>query len=297
MGKKNDTIFFGEISIENLTLKCSILFDGTRVISEVNTPKLLVPFSENLIEPITFYYQEQEYEGYTLQSLEHICDSWIEADEKGKVNDSELVHVDYANKVLDLIEDGTVVKSIDIATNYNYRFELKKISNELMLYIDNKIYQWQTVFPIYFYEELFRLNEWAFTIDEIQDKSKVIGKYINTIVYDELPHTTIEDLQNSHPRWLVKRPNYEDDRMITRDIGNAHLSAQINQIIILFKMSDTMEKFWENFKDISKNKHSQNPYQFNDKGHTIVPFDTDKMSDFDKKIFKGLNWNPKDHKK
>ena len=54
------------------------------------------------------------------------------------------------------------------------------------------------------------------------------------------------------------------------DVGEPHLSAQINQIMALFKISDSMSQMWTNFAKLQARNAGQLqlPFKFDDKGHT-----------------------------
>ena len=61
-------------------------------------------------------------------------------------------------------------------------------------------------------------------------------------------------------------------QLLTEDIGNPHLSAQINKIITLFKLSDNMEHMWQQFKKLQSREAGQMElFKFDENGHTIEP--------------------------
>ena len=56
-----------------------------------------------------------------------------------------------------------------------------------------------------------------------------------------------------------------------------------------------MQHMWSQFEKLKSRQSGQLelPFNFDDKGHTIEPIEEGKLSAFDKKLKKGLNWNPK----
>ena len=73
----------------------------------------------------------------------------------------------------------------------------------------------------------------------------------------------------------------------TLDIGEPSLSAQLNQIVILFQLSDNMKNMWENFNELKLRQSGQLeiPFQFDEKGHTKEPiYEEPQLSDFNKKL-------------
>ena len=156
----------------------------------------------------------------------------------------------------------------------DYVREKRELAQELNPYIKKELLKWQTKFPISFYKELFRLNGWNFTINEIKKRSNTIGTWVNELVYDELPNNILKELQEGIPLMEVGNELSDKNKLITRDIGNDHLKTQINQIITLFQLSDDMENMWDKFKRITNkqnNKPLESPFNFNEKGHSIEP--------------------------
>jgi phosphopentomutase len=81
------------------------------------------------------------------------------------------------------------------------------------------------------------------------------------------------------------------------DVGEPNLNSQIGQVITLFRLSDNMEHMWKQFEKLKSRKQGQLeiPFDFDEAGHTIEPlYDENKLSDFDQKLQKGLEYNLKD---
>ena len=163
-----------------------------------------------------------------------------------------------------------------------YDREKNELNQALESHIDKDILPWQEKFPFVFYQELFRLNGWMLTVEGIKVRPEVIGTWINTLVYEQLTNKNLLELKKTSPK---------------SDIGNSHLTAQINQILTLFGISESMQQVWEHFIKLKSENQLESPFQFDEAGRTVEPIIERKLSDFNQKLMKGLNWNPKDHKK
>ena len=75
--------------------------------------------------------------------------------------------------------------------------ELQKI---YALYLSEKLLPWQKKFPDRFYKELFRLNNWDFTVNGIKKRPSVIGIWTNKLIYEQLPKNILTELKNRTPR-------------------------------------------------------------------------------------------------
>lgn len=126
---------------------------------------------------------------------------------------------------------------------------------------------WQKRFPDIFYKELFRLNGWDYTVNGIKKRPGVIGKWTNTIIYEELPKGVLDELKKKTPKSASGNRTERYHQYLTEDIGEPHLEKQINKMITLFQVSDNMKQFWQNFKKI-KIRQMEIPFDFDENGHT-----------------------------
>lgn len=188
------------------------------------------------------------------------------------------------NKVLSLCEVSRLFKMH------------KEFANKLIPPPENiqELLPWQKKFPDIYYQELFRLNGWDFTVKGIKKRPSCIGRWTNTIIYEQLPQDVLKTLKERTPKSENGNRLHRFHQLLTFDIGDPNLNAQIQQILALFKISDNMEQFWQHFAKLQdRNKGQlQLPFVFDKKGHTISPNEHNDLSEFDKNIKKALNYNP-----
>jgi hypothetical protein len=167
----------------------------------------------------------------------------------------------------------SITSLVDEATGYQYERESDELQQILKAYISEELLPWQKKFPDIFYKELFRLNGWDFTVKGIKKRPGVIGKWTKTLIYNELPNGVLFELEKNTPKNEQGKKTSHMHRLLTDDIGNPHLTAQINQIVTLFQLSDDMKHMWNQFEKLKLRQGGQLelPFDFNDKGHTIEP--------------------------
>lgn len=261
------------------------------------------PFvSEDLLKnskPIMFKdLNGNESIGYKAELLPDVCYVFIDADDANKLKSNQKHIAEQSKKLIRAFATVGIIALVDEATGYQYERENDELQKILQKYISQELLPWQKTFPDIFYKELFRLNGWEFTVKGIKKRPGVIGTWTNKLVYEELPKGVLDELQSNVPKSESGNKTARLHQLLTDDIGNPHLRAQINQIVTLFQLSDDMKHMWSQFEKLKARQSGQLelPFNFDDKGHTIEPKEESTMSDFNKKLKKGLNWNPKDHK-
>jgi hypothetical protein len=317
----------GELDINGFKISCAVLENGERVLvnrslanafgikgsgsywqkkkeqkgaalPEFLSAKYLQPFITDehrlSLYNTTSYINKTgvETEGVDASFLSDICDIYVKAGQKGAFNNSPEIPKNAYNLLLALSKVA-ITALVDEATGYQYVREKDELQKILKAYISPELLPWQKKFPDIFYKELFRLNGWDFTVNGIKKRPGVIGTWTKKLVYEQLPEGILEELKKKAPK--SKSGNYTARLFqgLTPDVGDPHLTAQISQIVTLFQLSDNMKHMWQQFGKLKlrQNETLEIPYSFDDKGYTLEP--NEELSDFNQKLDKALNWNPK----
>lgn len=312
------------LHLGKLEIPCYVLEDGTRVfsgrgmqkalgasqsssgkwlskfinespITEFLTPGIL----EQLNDPIKFNRptasgsQSNTY-GYEVTLLVDICDAIIEASKTRDINENIAKN---AEIIIRSVAKVGIIALVDEVTGYQYDREKDELQKILKAYISEELLPWQKRFPDIFYKELFRLNGWDFTIKDIRKRPGVIGKWTNTLIYEQLPKGVLDELKKKNPISESGNRKVRFHQFLTLDIGEPNLNAQINQIITLFQLSDNMKHMWSQFSKLKLRQCGQLelPFKFDEKGHTVDPVNINTiLSSFDKSLKQALDFNPKE---
>lgn len=323
----------GELDINGFKISCAVLENGERVLvnrsvanafgikgsgaywqkkkdkkgallPEYLSAKYLQPYLAdeskiNLYNTISYVNTSGiETEGVDASFLSDICDVYVKAGQNGAFKNNTDIPENAYNLLLALSKVA-ITALVDEATGYQYIREKDELQKLLKHYISPELLPWTKRFPDDFYKELFRLNGWDFTVNGIKNRPGVIGTWTKKLVYEELPKGVLEELEKNVPKSDAGNKTARYHQLLTEDIGNPHLTAQINQIVTLFRLSDNMKHMWQQFEKLKarQNKQLELPFNFDDKGHTIEPIDKTNLSDFNQKLKQGLEFNPKEHKK
>ena len=128
-----------------------------------------------------------------------------------------------------------------------------------------RILPWQKRFPDAFYQELFRLNGWDYTVRGIKRRPGIIGKWTNKLIYEQLPPGVLDELKRRTPKSARLHQN------LTEDIGQPELAAQITQVVTIFRISDNMSQVWSHMERLHSRQAGQLelPFEFDENGHTL----------------------------
>lgn len=249
--------------------------DGEIFLPEYLSASYLRPYISSTLEE--YFRKGEPYmtlnnqlaRGVDVMVLPEICDVYIRA-----AKDLENENIKAASEVAYHLMKGFatvgLVALVDEATGYQHEREQDELQKILKAYIAEELLPWQKRFPDIFYKELFRLNGWDYTVGGIKKRPGVIGKWTNTLIYEQLPQGVLEELKKRTPKSETGNYTARLHQSLTIDVGEPSLNNQINQIVTLFQLSDNMRHMWQQFEKLKARQKGQLELQFDfdDEGHT-----------------------------
>lgn len=201
----------------------------------------------------------KEKEGYKADILPLVADLYLKARDAGVLVTTQIDTAKKAEMLIRSLARVGITALVDEATGYQYERERDELQKILKAYISEELLKWEKRFPDDFYKEIFRLNGWDFTVSGIKKRPGVIGKWTNTLIYNELPTDILQELKENTP----KHARYH--QRLTPDIGQPNLMAQIYKVIGIMQSSDNMQEMWERFKKIKAREQDEN-IEFDEEG-------------------------------
>lgn len=297
---KREILYEGILDLAGIEIPCYVLDDGTRILSgrkmqealkivdvedgkqtagtRLNRyleQKTLEPFiykgrEQDHFKPIICYRGTQKINGYEATLLADLCDAFLEARKHISLSPRQTIIAEQCEVLIRAFAKVGITALVDEATGYQYEREKDELQQILRKYISEELLPWQKRFPDIFYKELFRLNGWDYTVKGIQKRPGVVGTWTNKLVYEQLPQGVLDELRNNVPKSETGNPTARFHQLLTDDIGSPHLTAQINQIVTLFQLSDNMQEMWNNFQKLKLRQSGQLdlPFKFDANGHT-----------------------------
>ena len=263
----------GTIRIGNQEIRCAVLSDGTRVLSQQTVlqtlgrarsakgrtgsqsgglPPFLAatnlqPFIDDelrgMLSPIPYHpVTGGRAFGYRAEILPLVCDVYLEARNAKKTTTAQdRVAVICEILVRSLAKIG-IIALVDEATGYQEvraRDELQRI---LEFYIAAELRPWTKMFPDEFFEQIYRLQEWDYKPGTAK-RTPYVGKLINKYVYEQLPPGVLDELRELNPVTASGRRKHKHFQYLTADTGNKHLDRQISTVTTLMRISDNRAQF------------------------------------------------------
>lgn len=290
----NKVAYKGELQLGDFIIPCYVLEDGRRVLSGRKmqealkmvdeagqkasghrlltfiSRKSLEPFvakylSVGTLEPIECYDGNARINGYQAEALADICEVFLEARKHIDLTDRQLIIADQCEILMRGFARIGIIALVDEATGYQHEREQDELQKILKAYIAEELLPWQKRFPDAFYQELFRLNGWDYTVKGIKKRPGIIGTWTNKLVYEQLPPGVLAELKKVTPK------SARLHQSLTADIGQPELAAQITQVVTVFRLSDNMKQVWSNLEKLKSRQNGQLeiPFDFDENGHTL----------------------------
>lgn len=190
-------------------------------------------------EPLICYKGESKINGYEATILLDICDGFLDARKNIKLSPRQEIIAHQAEILMRSFAKVGIIALVDEATGYQYKREKDELQKILKAYISEELLAWQKKFPDVFYKEIFRLNNWDFTVDTIRKRPGVVGTWTNKLIYEQLPKGVLEALKKKTPKSEAGNYTARLHQSLTTDTGDSHLNAQINSVIALMQVSDS----------------------------------------------------------
>lgn len=266
----------GVLKIGDKELPCAVLSDGTRVLTATaifqafdrarrgkanggvdQMPSFisannLQPFVGEEIKGLTKLIEYKSLSrgirtGYDARVLRGLCKVYIDAKRSGVLQASQERLAIMSEALLFALADVGIAALVDEATGYQYSRERDELQKLLKAYVSEALLPWQKRFPDSFYQHLFRLNGWSYTLESIKKRPGIVGTWTNKLIYEQLPEGVLDELKRVTPRSERGNSTQRYHQHLTEDIGNVHLAGQIQRVIAIMEVSDNWDDFIDKF--------------------------------------------------
>jgi len=268
---------------------------GTRLTRYLNQ-KSLQSFiykdkEEGHFEPIECYRGNKKINGYEATVLVDLCDAFLQARKEIHLSPRQKIIADQCEILMRSFAKTGIIALVDEATGYQYEREKDALQEIHKKFIAKELQPYQKQFPNEFYREVFRLNGWPYTVRQIKygERPSVIGKWTKKYVYGAMPSGVLEVLTAKTQRNEDGRLKHKLFQHLTKEDGIDGLRKQLNSVVTLMNVSDS----WSDFEKLWNKKYGQQQIPFGNI-ELIEPKKEEKLSEFNKKLKQGLDFNPKE---
>jgi P63C domain len=269
----------GDLKLNGFDISCAVLEDGTRVLvnrsianafgikgsgaywqkkkqgkgallPEYISAKYLEPFiskefKEIVSKPILYTNKlGVETEGLPATLLSDICDLYIKAGEKGALkNNSEIA--DNAYNILIAFSKVGITALVDEVTGFQDEREKDALQLFLQKFLDEEKAKWIKTFPDEFFEAIFKMKGWTWSIANKGKKPQVVGHYINNYVYSRIAPKVLTELRKLNPKDDNGNRKGKYPQWIDVDFGHPKLKEHLNILIAFARASGYNWSNWE----------------------------------------------------
>lgn len=269
--------FTGEIVIGEMRFPCSVLSDGTRILTQsdfmtgmgmyysgwvaqnqqkddaADVPhflafKSLKPFiDKNLgdLQEITLKYRTARgalAHGIKAEIIPRICDVWIDALEAGKLGSRQTQIAQKAKIIMRSLAHVGIIALVDEATGYQEIRDKKALQAILDRFLAKELAAWAKRFPDDFYKEMFRLKSWTWNPMSVA-RPGVVGRYTVDIVYERLAPGLVEELERINPKTESGTRRSRHHQWLTDDVGHPALAQHLHAVMGLMRACTEWDQF------------------------------------------------------
>lgn len=270
--------YSGEVKIGELAFPCSVLSDGTRILTQsdfmagmgmyysgwvsrnrteedaaADIPHFLSfarlkPFVDKHLgdlQSITVSYRTEHgniARGIRAEIIPKLCDVWLDAEEAGKLGSRQKQVAQKAKLIMRALAHTAIIALVDEATGYQRVRASDELQTILRAFIAKELQPYVSTFPEEFYEQLFRLRGLQYPRDKVK-RPRYFGHLTNDIIYSRLAPGLLEELQRDAPRTDAGRLKHHNHRRLSRDLGHPKLRERLSSVTTIMKLSSEYDDF------------------------------------------------------
>ncbi len=231
--------------------------------------------------------------GIEATKLVDICEVWLDLEKSGKIHESQKEVARRSYILIKSLAKTSIIALVDEATGYQFAKERAKDTLQKFL---NKALQedavkWVKTFQDEFFEMIFKMKGWSW--GSTVKRPGVVGHYINDLVYSRISPSLVDELRKKNPKinGLRKKRHHQH---LTRDFGHPILKDHLAGLIALGRASSFDWDIFMQLVNKSYPMYGQTiQMNFPETLEELKKEETKKLSDFNKKLKKGLEYNPK----
>jgi hypothetical protein len=272
----------GEIHIGDMHFPCSVLSDGTRILTQSDfmdgmgmyysgwvaqskakkeSPaeiphflafKSLEPFIHlhlGDLQSIVVKYRTMERNrlahGIKAEIIPKICEVWLDADEHGKLGARQKQIAQKAKILMRALAHVGITALVDEATGYQEVRDRLALQEILDKFLHKELAAWAKCFPEEFYWQIFRLLQWQWRGMKV-NRPQIVAHYTKDLIYARLAPGILKELEARNPKDAKGRRKAPFYAWLTEDVGHPALAQLLFGVIGFMRAAETWDEFMRN---------------------------------------------------
>lgn len=285
----------GELNLGEAKLDVAVLENGKRIITQsavfkalgrpargnsrvINIPtfmdaKNLQPLISKELYAVT---NKVEYldkngktqQGYDADILPLVSDLYLKARQENVLLASQTDTAIKAEILVRSLARVAIVSLIDEATGYQEVRAKDALQVFLQKFLEEEKGKWVKTFPDEFFESIFRMKGWNWSIANKGQKPSVVGHYINNYVYSRIAPQVLSELKRLNPKDEKGNRKAKHPQFIDVDYGHPKLKEHLSILTAFAKASGHNWSNWNRMVERALPKFEQDGSQIQE-----IPFD------------------------
>jgi hypothetical protein len=278
----------GELNLGEAKLDVAVLENGKRIITQsavfkalgrpargnsrvINIPtfmdaKNLQPLISKELYAVT---NKVEYldkngktqQGYDADILPLVSDLYLKARQENVLLASQTETAIKAEILVRSLARVAIVSLIDEATGYQEVRAKDALQVFLQKFLEEEKGKWVKTFPDEFFESIFRMKGWNWSIANKGQKPSVVGHYINNYVYSRIAPQVLSELKRLNPKDEKGNRKAKHPQFIDVDYGHPKLKEHLSILTAFAKASGHNWTNWQRMVERALPKFEQDGSQ------------------------------------
>jgi len=270
--------YTGELKIGDMELPCSVLSDGTRILTQsdfmsgmgmyysgwvsknrsaddlaADVPlflafRTLKPFVDKHLgdlQSITVDYRTERgsiAKGIKAEIIPKICDVWLDAEESKKLGARQKQVAQKAKLIMRALAHVGIISLVDEATGFQEVRAQDALAKILRDFIAKELQDYVSTFPSDYYREMFRLRGLEYPRDSVK-RPGYFGSITNDVVYKRLAPGVLEELKRVTPKLTSGRHKDKLFQRLTANKGYPKLREHLGAVVTMMQLSINWHDF------------------------------------------------------
>jgi hypothetical protein len=274
--------YLGELKIGEMALPCSVLSDGTRILTQsdfmagmgmyysgwvsknrsknrspderaADVPlflafKSLKPYMDKYLgdlQSITVSYRTERgavAKGIKAEIIPKICEVWLDADENKALGVRQRKIAHKAKILMRALAHTGIIALVDEVTGYQNVRTKDALTKILEAFVAKELQPYVPTFPTEFYQEMFRLRGLDYPKDSVK-RPRYFGSLTNDIVYKRLAPGVLEELKRVTPKLDTGRHGNKLFQRLTTNKGYPKLREHLGAVVTMMQLSGDWHDF------------------------------------------------------
>jgi hypothetical protein len=181
--------------------------------------------------------------GYDAMLLTKVCLVYIRARDDKALRASQYHIARRASMILRSLGEDDIAALVDEATGFHQQQARDELIEMLARYTAPELLPWTKRFPNEFFAQIFRLQDRPYRRGAIK-RTPYVARWIYKYIYEQLPPAVLDKLREPGPvinDRAYRRYSYHP--FLSVDTGDPHLDHQIAVVLILMRISTTVDEF------------------------------------------------------